>query len=231
MQFPFDATKVDPAKPLEGIPGGWYAGDIAASEVKPTKANDGAYLNLELTCRVGPYAGRKVFARLNVHNKNPVAQEIAYKELSAICHATGVLQIQDTAQLHGKPLEFKVTVDAEGRNDVAAYRAYGSGKSPADNGANGAGPAFAPPAPAAFTPPPPPPAAAPAWAPPAAAPAAPAAAPAWAPPAAPAPAAAPAAPWGAPAGQPAAGAAPWGAPAQPAAPAAAPGAAPPWATR
>ncbi len=247
MQLPFDARQVQPTQAFEALPTDWYVLQIAASEMIPTKDGKGAYLNLEMSVLDGPYKGRKVFDRLNLHNANPVAQEIAYKTLSAICHATGQLVIQDSQQLHGKPLEARITVRApegnyDASNDVKGYRAVNSGKTPAGNGQGAAtpyahapagGPApFAAPAPSAapsFAPPPPAAAAPAAWAPPAQPQAAPPQAAAWAPPAAPAPvAAAPAfqPPQYAPPQNGAAGAPQFQPPQAAAAPAA--GAVPPW---
>lgn len=232
----FDATQVAPSTgAADAIPAGWYNAAIDASEMKPTRDGLGAYLELAYKVIDGQYAGRKVFTRLNLRNANAQAQEIAMKDLSAIAHATGVLQVADSAQLHNIPMKIKVKLrPAEGAyeasNEISAYRnindtSVGGVAAPAAPAA----PAYAPPA-APVAPP-----AGTGWAPPAAAAPQPwAAAPAQAPaapayaapaaPAAPAPAAPP--PWG---GAPAAPAAP-AAPVAPAAPAA-PAAAPPWAAQ
>jgi hypothetical protein len=124
----FDANTVAPSAALEPIPAGWYKGNITASEMKPTSQNDGSYAQLEVTVLEGEYAGRKVFTNLNLQNKNQVAVEIAYRELSAICHAVGVMQVQDTQQLHSLPLEFKVGIETdksgnyEPRNNIRGWR-------------------------------------------------------------------------------------------------------------
>lgn len=234
----FDATTVAPdTGGGDPVPAGWYNVMIDESEMKPTKAEGGLRLSLRFTILDGQYANRKVFTGLNLKNANPVAQEIAYKQLSAICHAVGVMQVQDSQQLHGRPLKIKVKVraasgDYEASNDITAYKNINE---QVDGPATGGAPAGAPWAttPAAA------PAAAPqqpAWAPqPAAAPVAPApqfapqqpapapAAPAWQPPAA-------QQPWAQPAPQqPAAEPQPQAPVAQPA-PAAEPqpGATPPW---
>lgn len=223
-QLNFDASQVAPSEALEAIPAGWYNAQMTASEMKPTSDGTGAYLQAEFTVLSGDYAGRKLFDRINLHNKNPVAVEIGYRTLSAICHAVGVIQVQDSQQLHGRPLQLKVSLRAAGpgadgkhyeaSNEVKGYKGMdGAGVSMAGAPAGGA-PSWAPQAPAQQAAPQyaPPPAAAPQqWAPPAqpaaAAPQAPQA-PApqqWAPPAqqaAPAPQqAAPTPPWQ---GQPAA---------------------------
>jgi hypothetical protein len=214
FQTPFDANTVKPNEAFEPLPAGWYNARIIASEAKPTKDNSGGYLELQLEIIDGEHANRKVFDRLNLWNGGANAVkvcEIAQRQLSAYCHATGVLILQDSNQLHGIPLKIKLAVRTqegfEPSNDVKAVKHIqdgGAAVAPASP--------FAAPAPAAspFAPP----AAAPAVAPfgqnPALPPqpaqpsfmqgppvtAAPAAAP-WSPPAVPAdaPSAGPVPPW------------------------------------
>ena len=119
VQLNFDATQVSPDQSFEPIPAGWYNMMIVESEMKPTKDGNGAYLQLTLKVIDGQYAGRQVFDRLNLQNQNPVAAEIAYKRLSAYCHATGVIQVQDSQQLHGIPFKARVSVrtDSTGQYD------------------------------------------------------------------------------------------------------------------
>lgn len=236
----FDARTVEPAKAPEAVPTAWYNVRIVASETKPTAKNDGHYLELTEEIIDGEYAGSRVYDRLNLANSNPVAVEIAFKQLSAICHATGVIQVQDSQQLHGIPMMARVVYRPAGKgNDGKEYDASNDvkGYKPIQSGVQGGAPAFAAPAQPSFAPPPQPsfapPVAPQGWAPPAPAAVAPAAAAPqpWAP-QAPAPAAAAPQPWAPPAA-PAAPPAPAPAPQQwtPPSPAAtAAPATPPWAT-
>ena len=126
-QINFDASQVQPSEAMEAIPAGWYNAAIDESDVKPTKDGNGSYLHLRFTIIDGQYANRKVFTRLNIRNANPVAQEIAYKQLSAICHAVGVMQVADTGQLHGQPMKIKVKVRAatgeyEASNEINGFK-------------------------------------------------------------------------------------------------------------
>lgn len=244
----FDPTKYDPASSGSDIfETGMYDFRISKSEAKQTKDTTGTMLVLTYDCLNPEHAGRKLLIRLNLVNQNPQAVEIAYRELSAICHVVGIGKLDDSQQLHNRP--FKASIEKMPRKDDPSkfnneIRGYfdSQGNEPQLGrfaGGGAAAPNAAPPAPtvAAAVAPPAAPAAPPA------APAAPAAeAQPWAQPAqaAPAQAAAPqpwaqqpaAAPMQAPppaAPQPAAAppaAAPW---AQPAAAAPA-GAAPPWQT-
>jgi hypothetical protein len=225
-QLNFDASQVAPSEALEAIPAGWYNAQMTASEMKPTSDGTGAYLQAEFTVLSGDYAGRKLFDRINLQNKNPVAVEIGYKTLSAICHAVGVIQVQDSQQLHGRPLQLKVSLRAAGpgadgkhyeaSNEVKGYKGMDGAGVPMAGAPAGGAPSWAPQAPAQQAAPQYAPPAAPApqqWAPPAQ-PAA-AAPPQWQQPAPQAPQApapqqwAPPAPQAAPAPQQAAPTPPW----------------------
>ena len=111
----FDASQVKPAEVLEAIPAGWYIANMTASEMKPTSSGTGSYLSCEYTILEGEYRGRKLYDRINLQNPNPVAVEIGQRQLSAICHATGVIQIQDSSQFHGRPLSIKVSLRPAGK--------------------------------------------------------------------------------------------------------------------
>jgi hypothetical protein len=131
----FDATQVSPESKFAPVPNGDYPVVITESEVKPTKDGAGQYLQLTLEVIDGHYKGRKIWDRLNLWNKNSTAVEIAQRALSQICHAIGVLQVQDTVMLHNKPLVATLAVRAAGggydeSNDVKGYKAYSSGPAP-----------------------------------------------------------------------------------------------------
>lgn len=230
----FDASQVAPSVAPEAKPAGWYICMATASEMKPTKDGTGQFLEFVFTILAPQeYAGQKFFDRLNLVNSNPQAVEIAYKTLSAICHATGVIRVQDSGALHNRPLQLKVSLRPAGpgadgvvrdaTNEVKGYKAIDGAIPPAT-------PQYAPP-PVTLAPQYAPPQYAPPPAAPAAQPTAQPAPPQWAPPAAPPAAAAPSAgaypPWAQPASQ---AATPAPAPSAPApAPAPAPSApVPPW---
>jgi hypothetical protein len=131
-QLNFDASQVDPQQSLEPLPTGWYNCVIDNSEIKPTKDGTGAYLSLSFRVLDGDCAGRKVYTNLNIQNKNMVAQEIAFKQLSAICHAVGVIQCPQSELLHDKPLQLRVTLQPpkdgyDASNNVKAFKAIEDG--------------------------------------------------------------------------------------------------------
>lgn len=220
----FDANTVAPDQGAQdAIPAGWYNVLIDQSDVKPTKDGTGHFLEMRHKVMDGAYAGKYVYARLNLRNANPTAQEIGYKQLSAVCHAVGVLQVQDSAQLHNIPLKIKVKLRAasgeyEASNEISSWKNINEVVTQVAAAVAGGFPAS--PTPPTFTMPPPV-AAAPVAPPAMGSPAAP---PQWAPPQQPV-AAAPQAPAGWAPGQ--APQQPWAPPAQPAPPQAAPKYTPP----
>jgi len=123
----FNAGEIEPSLGFEIIPGGDYVAVIVESEIKATRAGDGSYLALTFQILEGSAKGRKLWANLNLENKNPTAVNIAKAELSAICRAVGILTPKDSAELHNKPLTLKVGVkpdqNGEERNVIRAYKA------------------------------------------------------------------------------------------------------------
>lgn len=125
----FNAANVAPDTGIaDPVPAGWYIATVTESDIKPTSNGAGARLAVTLTIQEPvKYAGRKVFTGFNIKNDNPVAQDIAFKQLSALAHAVGVLQVEDSQQLHGIPLKVRVKVKPasgqyEAGNDITAYR-------------------------------------------------------------------------------------------------------------
>ena len=113
----FDASQVQPGGVSEVIPAGDYRMMIVDSAMENTKSGSGQFLKLTLQVIDGPHQGVTLFDRLNLVNSNPKAVEIAQRTLSAICHAVGVLQVQDSAQLHNRPLAARVAYVEGGRPD------------------------------------------------------------------------------------------------------------------
>lgn len=201
VQMNFNATQYDPYQAgMDIFETGEYTFQIIGSEVKPTRSGNGQMLVFTLSCLDEGLVGRRLTIRLNIVNANPQAVDIAFRELSAISHVCGILNWQDTQQLHGRP--FRVRVEKVPRsddptkfgNEVKGYLDI-NGQPPGKNGASAsaapaaptappvppaAPPHFAPPQNGASAPPPPVPPAAPPAPPPSAPPAAPPAPQPWA---------------------------------------------------
>ena len=170
-QLNFNANEVAPDTGVgDPLPDGWYNVMVDQSEVKPTSNNattGNAFLAVRFNVMDGSHNGRKLFTNFSIRNQNPVAQEIAYKQLSALAHAVGVLMVQDSEQLHGIPLKVRVKVrkgsakdkndpsqgNYDDSNDITMYKNIneptpGSAAAPAAPSAPGGFGGFAPPAPA-----------------------------------------------------------------------------------
>jgi hypothetical protein len=114
-----DVRQIEPAAGFDPVPAGWYKVMIDESgPMTPAKSNpQHAYLPIRFTIVEGQYKNKKLFARLNLINGNEQAKQIAYRELSAIGHAVGVLNIEMSEQLHNKPLWVKVKVSGGQKNE------------------------------------------------------------------------------------------------------------------
>ena len=104
----FDANQVEPTNDFEPIPAGRYVAMVTESEMKPTKSGAGSYLQLTFQILEGEHKGRLLWTRLNLHNANSTAVQIARSELSAICRAVGVMTPGDSVELHNLPLVIHV---------------------------------------------------------------------------------------------------------------------------
>jgi hypothetical protein len=129
----FNARNIPPAGDLTPVPSGEYAAVIVDSVLKDTKDKTGQYLELVHEIIDGPFKGRKVWARLNLVNRNPQTVTIAQQQLSAIAHAIDRLEIGDDSELIGHPMlirvEFRAAnpTDPKSRdsNEIKAWKALG----------------------------------------------------------------------------------------------------------
>jgi len=165
MQFAFNAQQYNPSfGGGSSLPPGKYKVVISDTKPEQTKDGQGGYLAVTLKVVEGPMSGGEHIDRLNLHNVNQKAVEIAHERLAGYCVCIGVMAFQNTAELHNKPFgveigpqkdapeytEVKKLFDANGNTPVK-----GGGQPPAQPQApNGFAPPASPPAP----PPPPPPA-------------------------------------------------------------------------
>lgn len=110
------------------IPAGWYMAMIDESSLVDTKGGTGnKMLKLRFNIIEGQFANRKVFTNFNIIHSNVMTQEIAQKQLKAVCVAVGHHGlITDSAELHAKPCRIKVKIrkatdEYEASNDIVSY--------------------------------------------------------------------------------------------------------------
>ena len=164
-QLNFDARTVAPDTGVQRdpIPAGIYVAHIIESDVVATKSG-GQMLKLTHEILEGPCKGRKIWSNINIRNSSAEAERIGQAQLSALCHATGVLDLRDSSMLHMLPVHVRITirpagpdkqgVQREAQNEVKGYEAAraapGGQAAPGGVAAPGAAQSFrAPAAPAA----------------------------------------------------------------------------------
>lgn len=136
-----DLPEVRTPKSFEPIPSGSYHAMIIDSAMKVTKKGDGEYLQLTFQIADGEHSGRRIWVNLNVSNPNKTAEEIAQKELNAICKAAGIKsgsKLRETEQLHDVLMNIGVDLDRKDqtRNRIVSYSQTGQATptaSPATN--------------------------------------------------------------------------------------------------
>jgi len=88
-QFQFNANQYEPNQGMSAHPPAQKVPfTISATSIVETKDKTGAMLVVELTSPMGT-----VVQRYNIHNANSKAVEIAYGQLSALCRAVNIYQI------------------------------------------------------------------------------------------------------------------------------------------
>lgn len=129
--YGFDASQVPEQQEFSAVPAGQYVAIATASQFKPTKNGQGEFLQFDFEVIDGEFKGRKLWARLNLRNKNATAVDIAQRELGAICRAVGIIKPNDSAELHNKPIMLTVDVELDDRNRqsniIKKYEPAGSG--------------------------------------------------------------------------------------------------------
>ncbi len=142
----FKPMDYEPSQGFEVLPAGDYDAVIVESQLKPTKKGDGQYLELKWQILTGTHKNRFLWSRLNIDNTSEKAQAIGRGQLSAICRAVNVLSVNDSSELHMKPLKIVVKVGDDGRgnptNEIKGYK---------PRHANGGAPTAQPTAPAGQT--------------------------------------------------------------------------------
>lgn len=120
----FNATDVEPMNDsYEPLPEGLYRVMITASEIKRNNADTGSYLSLTMDL-IGneQYDKRKLFVNLNLDHPNPVAVEMATKELASICLAVKIPKPGNSEKLHDIPMFVKVGVEKRKDNGELTNR-------------------------------------------------------------------------------------------------------------
>lgn len=125
--FDFDVSSYDiqPARSFEPLPPGDYQAMVTAAELKDTKAGDGQYIELVIQITDGEHAGRRLWERLNIYNKNKQTEDIARSQLNSLGNACGHPRLTDTDHLIDVPFTISLDIDRRDttRNKIMGYSA------------------------------------------------------------------------------------------------------------
>lgn len=143
-RFNFNTSSVEKREnSYELLPAGWYVAQVSESDIVALNSGNGQALKLTFDILSDQGRGRKVWARLNIQHTNPKAETIAQQQLRELCDSIGIVQMQDTVELHNKPVQIRVKIrksddpQYEDQNEIAGFK-------PADAGGPVGGAAPAP---------------------------------------------------------------------------------------
>jgi hypothetical protein len=101
--------------------------EFTESDIVPTKAGTGKLLKYKLRITQGDFEDRLIFGQMNLQNPNPVATKIGQEEFRAAREVTGVLEPEDTQDLHFKEFTGFVKI-TPAKGDYAAKNEIDWGK-------------------------------------------------------------------------------------------------------
>ena len=113
LNFTQDEVKNAQSDNFAPIPAGNYVAEVNRSEVKQTRDGRGSYLSLSFKIIEGEFAGRLIFQNITLTNANVTAQTIGREQMAQLAGACGVLQLQDSEQLHGIPVGIRVAIETD----------------------------------------------------------------------------------------------------------------------
>lgn len=134
--FNFSSEGVERNNSYEPIPNGDYPVIISESIFKHPKGPYGeadkskpTYLELKVQIIDGEFKGRTVFDRLHLNNPSDTTRKIAKGTMAGILDSLGMTAINDSSELHNRPMMAKIVVKpASGEwsagNEVKGYKPF-----------------------------------------------------------------------------------------------------------
>lgn len=108
----FNSAGKDSGGDFEPLPVGDYNAMIIETDVRPNKKGTGQYLLVVSHILDEEYAGRRVYDYINIDHPNDKVVAIAERTLAELCNAVGVLEFEDTQELHDIPMVVRLKVEA-----------------------------------------------------------------------------------------------------------------------
>jgi len=138
LDYEYKTADLPESQSFDPLPAGWYTAEVAAADLKDTKAGTGQYIAIQYSI-IGPtHEGRVVFGNINIRNPNSVAEEIGRQQLGDLMRAIGLSAVRDTDQLIGGTCQIKLKIrkseEYGDSNDVSGFKAVnGSAPAPTEN--------------------------------------------------------------------------------------------------
>ncbi len=123
----FNKQELPEAQGFDPIPAGDYRVQIAAAEVKQTKAGTGSYMSIRYDVLGPTHQGRVIFDTINVRNPSQAAEEIGRQQIGSLMGAIGLQTLRDTDQLIGSVCIVKVKIERDeqygDKNRIKSWKA------------------------------------------------------------------------------------------------------------
>jgi hypothetical protein len=100
----------EPSADYTPLPAGEYTLEIVESEYKATQSGTGMVLGCKAQIVGGDYDGRPFYLNYDLENQNDIAVEIGQRDFAGLRRATGVVELDDSEQLHWRPFRVKIGV-------------------------------------------------------------------------------------------------------------------------
>ena len=142
----FDANAPENQRANSVVPAGEYRAIMIESEKKPTRANDGHFLNTKWQIVSGEFQNRLIFQKFNLwlSAEKQTAIEIARGQFSECCRAVGVLSPKDSSELHNKACAIKVKIGKDTgygeQNEITSYKPISAASATTSSPTNGSRP-------------------------------------------------------------------------------------------
>lgn len=108
------SNKIDPNAEAPGdfevFAAGTYPLELTETDIKATKAGTGELLTYKIRITGGELEDRLIFGQLNITNPNEIAQKIGQSEFLAMRTVVGVLEPEDTDELHFREFQGVVKI-------------------------------------------------------------------------------------------------------------------------
>jgi hypothetical protein len=136
--FAVDTTGVEELGSYEVFPAGLYPAVMVSASKKPTRNNDGYFIECVYSIIEGQHTGKRFTSRMNLWNSNPTAVGIAKRELKSLRKALGLHDTESNLQQFvNKPMVLNISAKArkddpsKAENNLIGIEAYGQQAHPA----------------------------------------------------------------------------------------------------